>query len=120
MKELLSRWQANHNSASRLDKRAELIRERRYNALPVANDPKVAYPKEGAASLSESGANENEDDSDDDFREESHAASDTTVVDTNDMTDPCNTSSGESSDGTMASDSGDSDGPPEDLDASNH
>lgn len=32
--------------ATRLDKRAELIRQRRYNALPVANDPKVVTPSD--------------------------------------------------------------------------
>ncbi|KAK5360276.1 hypothetical protein LTS13_010366 [Exophiala xenobiotica] len=35
-------------NATRLDKRAELIRQRRYGALDVANDPKVLSPSEEA------------------------------------------------------------------------
>ena len=40
-------YETKRYAATRLDKRAELIRERRYNALPVAQDPKVAYPSDG-------------------------------------------------------------------------
>ena len=43
----LSREPTDHSHlATRLDKRAELIRQRRYNALPVANDPKVVTPSD--------------------------------------------------------------------------
>ena len=54
---------AHTNLATRLDKRAELIRERRYNTLSVANDPKVAYPTDGVATDIESAASEIGDDS---------------------------------------------------------
>ncbi len=55
------RWQANSLLATRLDKRAELIRERRYNALPGANDPKVVYPSDGVGSMASSGQGEMKD-----------------------------------------------------------
>lgn len=55
-----------------------------------------------------------------DHTEESHTILNTTVTDTDDMTNLLNISNKESSNGTMASDSDDSDGPPGDLDASDH
>ena len=56
-----SRRQANSLLATRLDKRAELIRERRYNTLPVANDPKVVSPSDRVGSIADSGQREMED-----------------------------------------------------------